>query len=160
MSVGSRSRFGRSGPEQSGLGAGDAGVAVEHGDRPTKTLGVGRLLLQQFAVFRMGMQRVRHSPCCPVVQRCQRSRALLVASGCAILSTSLDSPAMGKVDADDLIGAAEVAAILRLSHPSSVTTYLRRYPDFPRPAVDVSASRVRLWRRQDIERWHRNRTQS
>ena len=65
-----------------------------------------------------------------------------------------------KVDSDDLIGASEVAAILRLSHPSSVTTYLRRYPDFPKPVVDLSSSRVRLWRRQDIERWHRTRTTS
>lgn len=63
-----------------------------------------------------------------------------------------------KVDSDDLVGAAEVAAILRLSHPSSVTTYLRRYADFPRPVVDLTSSRVRLWRRQDIERWHRDRT--
>jgi predicted DNA-binding transcriptional regulator AlpA len=58
-----------------------------------------------------------------------------------------------EVDADDLVGAVEVAAILRLSHPSSVTTYLRRYQDFPKPVVDLSASRVRLWRRQDIELW-------
>lgn len=63
-----------------------------------------------------------------------------------------------KVDSDDLVGAAEVAAILRLSHPSSVTTYLKRYADFPRPVVDLTSSRVRLWRRQDIERWHRDRT--
>ncbi len=63
-----------------------------------------------------------------------------------------------KLDSGDLVGAAEVAAILGLSHPSSVTTYLRRYPDFPKPVVDLSASRVRLWRRQDIERWHRKRT--
>ncbi|MGH3426365.1 MAG: helix-turn-helix transcriptional regulator [Mycobacteriales bacterium] len=65
-----------------------------------------------------------------------------------------------KVDSDDLVSAAEVAAILRLSHPSSVTTYLRRYPDFPNPVVELSASRVRLWRRQDIQRWHRGRTTS
>jgi predicted DNA-binding transcriptional regulator AlpA len=58
-----------------------------------------------------------------------------------------------KVDPDDLIGAAEVQAILRLSHPSSVTTYLKRYPDFPTPVVDRSSSRVRLWKRQDIEQW-------
>ena len=63
-----------------------------------------------------------------------------------------------EVDSDDLIGAAEVAAILRLSHPSSVTTYLRRYPGLPAPVVDLPASRVRLWRRQDIERWQRKRT--
>lgn len=64
------------------------------------------------------------------------------------------------VDSDDLVGASEVAAILRLSHPSSVTTYLRRYPDFPKPVVDLSASRVRLWRRQDIEGWQFKRTQA
>lgn len=76
-----------------------------------------------------------------------------------VLSTSLDCTAMGpKVDADELVGAADVAAILRLSHPSSVTTYLRRYPDFPKPVVDMSTSRVRLWRRRDIERWQRTRT--
>ena len=33
-----------------------------------------------------------------------------------------------KVDPDDLVGAAEVQAILKLSHPSSVTTYLRISP--------------------------------
>jgi len=64
-----------------------------------------------------------------------------------------------EVDANDLVAAAEVAAILRLAHPSSVTTYLHRYQDFPRPVVDLSASRVRLWRRQDIEEWHQRRTQ-
>lgn len=63
-----------------------------------------------------------------------------------------------ELDADDLVGAAEVAGILRLSHPSSVTTYLHRYQDFPKPVVELSASRVRLWRRQDIEQWHHRRT--
>lgn len=62
-----------------------------------------------------------------------------------------------KVDPDDLIGAAEVQAILGLSHPSSVTTYLKRYSDFPQPVIDVSSSRIRLWRRQDIIRWHNAR---
>ncbi len=77
------------------------------------------------------------------------------------MSIIIDCPPVGaRVDSDDLVGASEVAAILRLSHPSSVTTYLRRYPDFPKPVVDLSSSRVRLWRRQDIERWHRTRTAS
>lgn len=62
-----------------------------------------------------------------------------------------------RVDPDDLIGASEVQAILRLSHPNSVTTYLNRYPDFPKPVVDLSSSRIRLWRRQDIVRWHEER---
>lgn len=66
---------------------------------------------------------------------------------------------MGRqVDVEELIGAAEVQSILRLSHPSSVTTYLRRYDDFPKPAVDLSASRVRLWVRQDIIDWHEARS--
>ena len=64
------------------------------------------------------------------------------------------------LDPRDLVGAAEVAGILGLSHPSSVTTYLRRYADFPQPVVDLSKSRVRLWRRQDIERWQRRRVGS
>jgi hypothetical protein len=62
-----------------------------------------------------------------------------------------------RVDPDDLIGAAEVQAILRLSHPSSVTTYLKRYDDFPKPVVDLSASRVRLWQRQDVILWQQER---
>jgi glutathione-regulated potassium-efflux system ancillary protein KefG len=57
----------------------------------------------------------------------------------------------------DLVGAAEASRILGLSHATSVTTYLRRYPDFPKPVVDVSSSHARLWNRKDIERWHRER---
>jgi predicted DNA-binding transcriptional regulator AlpA len=63
------------------------------------------------------------------------------------------------LDASDLIGAAEVSQILGLSHATSVTTYLRRYADFPKPVVEVSSSHARLWSRQDIERWQRSRTQ-
>jgi glutathione-regulated potassium-efflux system ancillary protein KefG len=57
------------------------------------------------------------------------------------------------VNTEDLIGAADVAEILGLSHHNSVSTYLRRYADFPRPIVDISRSRIRLWRRQEIEDW-------
>jgi hypothetical protein len=57
-----------------------------------------------------------------------------------------------------LVGAAEASRILGLSHATSVTTYLRRYADFPKPVVDVSSSHARLWSRQDIERWHRARS--
>jgi hypothetical protein len=76
-----------------------------------------------------------------------------------VLTTSLDCAAIGaKVDADELVGAADVAAILRLSRPNSVTTYLRRYPDYPKPVVDMSTSRVSIWRRRDIEQWQRTMT--
>lgn len=68
-------------------------------------------------------------------------------------------PVGRKFDADELVGAADVAAILRLSHASSVTTYLRRYPDFPKPVVDMSTSRIRLWRRQGIELWQKTRAE-
>lgn len=60
-----------------------------------------------------------------------------------------------KVDLDDLIDVHEVAAILGLSHRNSVTTYLRRYPDMPRPVIDTSSSRIRLWIRSEIENWAR-----
>jgi predicted DNA-binding transcriptional regulator AlpA len=63
------------------------------------------------------------------------------------------------LDPSDLIGAAEVSQILGLSHATSVTTYLRRYADFPKPVVEVSSSHARLWSREDIERWQRSRTQ-
>ena len=65
-----------------------------------------------------------------------------------------------KVNTEDLIGAVEVARILGLSHYNSVTTYLRRYDDFPKPVVDLKESRVRLWLRQDIEQWAGGRRRS
>ena len=58
------------------------------------------------------------------------------------------------VTTEDLVGAAEVAEILGLSHPSSVSTYVKRYADFPPPVVELPKSRVRLWLRSEIERWH------
>ena len=76
-------------------------------------------------------------------------------------SMILDSSALASnLNPADLVGAAEASRILGLSHASSVTTYLRRYADFPKPVVDVSSSHARLWNRQDIERWHRGRTES
>jgi hypothetical protein len=57
------------------------------------------------------------------------------------------------VDTADLIDSQDVADILELSHRSSVTTYLRRYESFPRPAVDRGAGRTRLWVRQEIVQW-------
>jgi glutathione-regulated potassium-efflux system ancillary protein KefG len=57
------------------------------------------------------------------------------------------------VNTDDLIDAHEVARLLRLSHPHSVSGYLQRYPDMPRPVVDIGGRRTRLWLRPDIEAW-------
>lgn len=58
---------------------------------------------------------------------------------------------MPTVRTADLIDSAEVAAILGLTHRNSVTTYTRRYPDFPKPVV--VNGRLRLWLRGDIVGW-------
>jgi predicted DNA-binding transcriptional regulator AlpA len=60
---------------------------------------------------------------------------------------------MPTVRTEDLIDAHVVAELLGLSHPNSVSTYLRRYEDMPRPVVDLGAGRPRLWLRSEIERW-------
>jgi hypothetical protein len=49
-----------------------------------------------------------------------------------------------RVNTDDLMTASEVAVMLGLAHHNTVSTYLRRYPDFPRPIIDRSGGRVRL----------------
>ena len=58
-----------------------------------------------------------------------------------------------KVNTEDLVDAHVVAEMIGLSHPNSVSTYLRRYPDFPRPVVDLGRGRPRLWLRQDVTAW-------
>jgi len=63
-----------------------------------------------------------------------------------------------RVDVDDLLNAAEVAEIIGLSHSNSVTTYLRRYADFPRPIVEKSDGKIRLWLLSDIITWRQDRS--
>jgi glutathione-regulated potassium-efflux system ancillary protein KefG len=57
------------------------------------------------------------------------------------------------VRTEDLIDARGIAELLGLSHPNSVSTYLRRYPDMPRPVVDLGRGRPRLWLRPHIADW-------
>jgi glutathione-regulated potassium-efflux system ancillary protein KefG len=61
------------------------------------------------------------------------------------------------VDPSDLVDSQDVAEILGLSHRNSVTTYLKRYSDFPTPAVDRGKGRARLWLRSEIEAWSAKR---
>jgi glutathione-regulated potassium-efflux system ancillary protein KefG len=61
------------------------------------------------------------------------------------------------VDTDDLIDSQEVADVLGLSHRNSVSTYLRRYADFPRPVVERGGGRTRLWLRQSVAEWAASR---
>lgn len=61
------------------------------------------------------------------------------------------------VRTEDLVDSHEVAALLRLAHSNSVSTYLKRYATFPAPVVERGNGRTRLWRRQDIEEWQVSR---
>jgi glutathione-regulated potassium-efflux system ancillary protein KefG len=62
-----------------------------------------------------------------------------------------------KVDTEDLLDTQEVADLLGLSHRNSVTTYLRRYEDFPRPIVERGGGRTRLWARREVVAWRDRR---
>lgn len=61
------------------------------------------------------------------------------------------------MDPSDLLDANEVAALLGLAHRQAVTTYRRRYDDFPPPFVEKPSGNCTLWLRQDVEQWARDR---
>ena len=61
------------------------------------------------------------------------------------------------VRTEDLIDAQAVAEILGLAQRNSVSAYQRRYPDMPRPVVNLGPKRPLLWLRSDIEKWARGR---
>ena len=61
------------------------------------------------------------------------------------------------INTDDLADAHELADILGLAHPNSVSLYQRRYDDMPRPVLDLGRGRPRLWDRGEIVAWARNR---
>jgi len=60
------------------------------------------------------------------------------------------------VRTEDLIDALEVATILGLSHRNTVSVYQKRYPEMPRPVVDLGPGRSRLWLLPDILNWARD----
>jgi hypothetical protein len=51
------------------------------------------------------------------------------------------------VRTEDLIDAHTVAEILGLAQANSVSLYQRRYPDMPRPVINLGPRRPMLWRR-------------
>ena len=58
---------------------------------------------------------------------------------------------MGKmVDTDELIDAQGVADLLDLAQRNTVSLYQRRYPDMPRPVVDLGKGRCKMWVRTEI----------
>lgn len=58
---------------------------------------------------------------------------------------------------EDLIDAQGIADLLGLAQRNTVSGYQRRYPDMPRPVIDLGKGRPRLWRRSEIERWAKQR---
>jgi predicted DNA-binding transcriptional regulator AlpA len=64
---------------------------------------------------------------------------------------------MPLVRTEDLIDAQEVARMIGLAQRNSVSLYLNKYPDMPRPVIDLGPSRPRLWLRPEIEAWIHDR---
>jgi glutathione-regulated potassium-efflux system ancillary protein KefG len=58
-----------------------------------------------------------------------------------------------QIDSEDLIDVVGVAEILSLSNRSTVSTYQKRYPDMPRPVIDLGGGRTRLWSRREMLAW-------
>jgi hypothetical protein len=76
-------------------------------------------------------------------------------------STLVGFSSMGRrVDVDELIDSQAVAEILELAQPNTVSAYQRRYPNMPRPVVDMGRGRCKLWLRSEVERWKRLRRTS
>jgi glutathione-regulated potassium-efflux system ancillary protein KefG len=59
------------------------------------------------------------------------------------------------VEVADLIDAQGVATMLGLSQRNTVSRYQRRYPDMPRPVIDLGPGRPRLWLRSQVIDWMR-----
>ena len=60
---------------------------------------------------------------------------------------------MVDVNTEDLIDAQGVADLLGLAQRNTVSLYQRRYPDMPRPVVDLGRGRCKMWLRPDILTW-------
>lgn len=58
-----------------------------------------------------------------------------------------------KYDAADLVDSNEVAEILGLSSSTAVSTYRRRYTEFPDPVIVKGSGKCVLWARSEIESW-------
>jgi predicted DNA-binding transcriptional regulator AlpA len=58
-----------------------------------------------------------------------------------------------RVEVTDLVGAAEIAERLGLSHRETVHSWRRRYAEFPEPVAHLRQALVWSWR--DVEAWAR-----
>ena len=65
---------------------------------------------------------------------------------------------MGRlVDMDDLIDAHGVADLLGLAQRNTVSLYQRRYPEMPKPVVDLGKGRCKMWLRSEVAAWSAER---
>ena len=62
-----------------------------------------------------------------------------------------------KVDTEELIDAQGVADLLGLAQRNTVSLYQRRYPDMPRPVVDLGRGRCKMWLRSEVAKWDQAR---
>jgi len=63
-----------------------------------------------------------------------------------------------KIDTDDVIDAQGVADLLGLAQRNTVSLYQRRYPDMPRPVIDLGRGTCKLWLRSEIDTWHQQQS--
>lgn len=67
---------------------------------------------------------------------------------------------MGRtVDVDDLIDAQAVADLLGLAQRNTVSAYQKRYPDMPRPVVDLGRGRCKMWSAVEMVAWKDQRSE-
>lgn len=58
-----------------------------------------------------------------------------------------------KIDADDLVGAAEIAKRLGVRKGSVVSDWRQRHRDFPEPVARLAMGHIWYW--PDVEAWAR-----
>lgn len=56
-----------------------------------------------------------------------------------------------KVDVDDLVGAAEIAERLGVKRPHLIHDWRRRYPEFPKPIIELIG--ILLWDWSEVQDW-------
>lgn len=56
-----------------------------------------------------------------------------------------------RIDADQLVGAAEIAERLGASHSQAVHTWRVRHRDFPEPVATLKTALIWYW--PDVEKW-------
>ena len=56
-----------------------------------------------------------------------------------------------RVNADDLVGAAEIADRLGIAYVETIHNWRRRYADFPQPVAQLRQALIWSW--PDVEAW-------